>query len=123
MGKEKFNKFKEYCLKYKKIFGLIGWRIAFDSCENNNGPAATTRRNPKVYVATIEYNHKAKKREEDTDERIARHEMLHVMLGKMVELYIQAGKSNEREDMMKVAMGEEENIVNTLEELIGNREI
>ena len=83
--KKPFTIFKEECLRLQKEWGLTNWKLWIE--EKDLGKTIAARVNPNLnqYSASIEFNSYS------DDDRIspkehAKHEMIHLMLGRFSEL-------------------------------------
>jgi hypothetical protein len=114
--KKSFESFKKYCREYQKEFGLMHYTLYFElgECEgfahNNVGD---------MYVATITLNHKYNKEDyadsthEECLKDTARHEMLHVIIGKLYYLAFRRHASSSE------ILSADEEAVSIMENLLG----
>lgn len=110
--RKEFNQFQQYCLKYQKDWDLSEWRICFQF-EKLGDSNAKTAFNLEAHQATIALNTDKDPIEEDL-KRLAKHEMLHVLLGRMGEL------AQYRYTIFRELDSAEHSVINKLIKLIPN---
>ena len=107
-NKQEFELFKKECEKWKDIFGLHNWRIAYkwDVNERNLASCITSLEG---YVATIFFPKDKTNTKGDSIKTTALHEMLHVLLGRFSE------NAQARHATLEELGESEEEIIRTLE--------
>lgn len=77
--------FKRHALKWAGKFGLKDWRINFKSEKQDDGRMATIHINGDARVAEIILRYGKEKERDSSLERLALHEVLHLLLNDMAQ--------------------------------------